>query len=305
MRNIVSIIIPLFNKEKFVQETLTSVMNQTFQDWECLIIDDFSTDRSAEIVKLFIEGDNRFKYIETGVKSNLGASASRNIGLKKAKGFFIQFLDADDLISSSKLEEQLGIIENDDCISLVTCAWGRFKNSESKEVFSDLNSYSDYDSPSLFLESLINSKGYFPIHSYLIRRDIIDLAGWWNESLSLNDDGEFIMRIISKSDKIKFAHNSIAWYRWSDGNNLSSFKDKEAVRKAIYSWMLIDINFKVRFNKLEISYVEWMKTVLFKNVMNSYPELIKENNFFFVKQIQNEKKENTLFYKILKKIRKK
>jgi hypothetical protein len=111
------------------------------------------------------------------------------------------------------------------------------------------------------------------------------------------------MRIISKSHKIKFAHNSIAWYRWSDGNNLSLFNDKEAVRKAIYSWMLIDVNFKVRFNKLEISYVEWMKAKLFINVKNSYPELIKENNIFFVKQIQNEKKESTLFYKILKKIR--
>jgi glycosyltransferase involved in cell wall biosynthesis len=302
MKMKVSIIIPLFNKEKFIKETLTSVLNQTFQEWECLIIDDFSTDSSAKIVKEFTGKDKRFKFLPTDFNSNIGASASRNIGLKNAKGIFIQFLDADDLISSNKLEEQVRLLEKDNSTSLVTCAWGRFNDSKVKKAFSGLNSYSDFDSPDLFLDSLIYSKGYFPVHSYLIRRDLIDLGGWWNENLSLNDDGEFMMRIISKSNKIKFAHNSIAWYRWSDGNNLSSYSDKVAVNKAIYSWVLVETSLKIRFDKFEIPYVEWMKKALFINLKKSYPELIDKHSFFFKKQLEESKFWNRIEAKIIRTI---
>ena len=242
MITVVSIIIPLFNKEKFIEQTLKSVSQQTFSNWECIIIDDKSTDKSFQIARDYIKNDKRFSLIKN---LNKGAGAARNLGLRDAKGKYIQFLDADDVISDEKLESQVALFQKNHEISFVTCAWGRFRQSNFESYHQYMDSYRDFDSSLQFLESLITSKGYFPIHSYLIRREIINKAGYFNESLSLNDDGEFMMRVIVNSKKIKFALDAIAWYQISEGISLSSFKSKEAVEKAIYSWMLIEINLKI------------------------------------------------------------
>ena len=286
MITVVSIIIPLFNKEKFIEQTLKSVSQQTFSNWECIIIDDKSTDKSFQIARDYIKNDKRFSLIKN---LNKGAGAARNLGLRDAKGKYIQFLDADDVISDEKLESQVALFQKNHEISFVTCAWGRFRQSNFESYHQYMDSYRDFDSSLQFLESLITSKGYFPIHSYLIRREIINKAGYFNESLSLNDDGEFMMRVIVNSKKIKFALDAIAWYQISEGISLSSFKSKEAVEKAIYSWMLIEINLKIRFGEKAEKFIEWSKSRFFINLKKSYPELIKQNYYFFEKQSREER----------------
>ncbi|WP_296146712.1 glycosyltransferase [uncultured Flavobacterium sp.] len=102
---LISIIIPLYNKEKFIANTLKSVLSQTFSDFEVLIIDDGSTDKSAKIVNEF--NDKRIQFIS---KENKGVSATRNLGIKKATGKYITFLDADDIWKIDFLEEMTSLI---------------------------------------------------------------------------------------------------------------------------------------------------------------------------------------------------
>ena len=97
----VSIIIPNYNKSKYIEQTISSVFNQKYKDWECIIIDDFSSDNSVSIISSLIKNEKRFHLIKN--LSNKGANFSRNLGLKKSKGDFVIFLDADDVLHKNCL----------------------------------------------------------------------------------------------------------------------------------------------------------------------------------------------------------
>jgi teichuronic acid biosynthesis glycosyltransferase TuaG len=106
MRNkLVSIITPSYNSSKFIVECVNSVISQTFQNWEMIIVDDCSNDNSREIISDFSEKDKRIRFIF--LEENIGAAAARNIAMKKAKGRYIAFLDSDDLWIKDKLERQI------------------------------------------------------------------------------------------------------------------------------------------------------------------------------------------------------
>ena len=102
---LVSIITPVYNAERFLSDTIKSVQNQTYKNWEILLIDDCSKDNSAQIIKQFQKYDDRIKYIK--LEKNSGASVSRNTGIKNAKGRFIAFVDSDDIWKPEKLEIQI------------------------------------------------------------------------------------------------------------------------------------------------------------------------------------------------------
>ena len=104
---LVSIIIQTYNRLKRLRETLNSVKLQTYTNWECLVIDDGSNDNTESFMAKLIEADKRFKYFKRPKKINKGANACRNIGLKKSKGKFVNFLDSDDFFESEKLELQV------------------------------------------------------------------------------------------------------------------------------------------------------------------------------------------------------
>ncbi len=108
----VSIITPTFNSERFIAETILSVQAQTYKDWEMIIVDDCSTDRTAEIVASFQEKDSRIKYLYNS--TNKGSAFSRNIAIQKAKGKWIAFLDSDDLWHPEKLEKQIDFMTRND-----------------------------------------------------------------------------------------------------------------------------------------------------------------------------------------------
>lgn len=105
MKDLVSIITPSYNSGKYIIEAINSVLNQSYQNWELLIIDDFSKDNSREIIINFSKQDSRIKYIL--LENNIGAAEARNIAFREAKGRFIAFLDSDDVWYPNKLECQL------------------------------------------------------------------------------------------------------------------------------------------------------------------------------------------------------
>jgi hypothetical protein len=105
---LVSIITPVYNSEKLLEQTIKSVQNQTYKNWELILVDDCSTDKSARIINQFSKKDNRIKYIK--LDKNSGAAIARNEALSKSKGKFIAYLDADDTWDRTKLEEQISFM---------------------------------------------------------------------------------------------------------------------------------------------------------------------------------------------------
>lgn len=123
----ISVVIPNFNKAKYILNTLESLQNQTFEDWEAVIVDDSSDDESVSIVSLFVEKDSRFRLFVNELSE--GGSSSRNRGLRVARGEYVLFLDSDDLLSKSCLENRLNVYrENIDCDFIIS-PMGTFVNN--------------------------------------------------------------------------------------------------------------------------------------------------------------------------------
>tara|TARA_R110000851_G_scaffold99859_1_gene215176 strand:- start:81 stop:863 length:783 start_codon:yes stop_codon:yes gene_type:complete len=106
--SLVSIIIPTFNSEKFISETLQSVFSQTYRNWEIILVDDCSSDNTVAIILEMVQKDNRIHFFQ--LKNNSGTGVARNMGITNAKGRFISFLDADDLWKPNKLQRQIDFL---------------------------------------------------------------------------------------------------------------------------------------------------------------------------------------------------
>lgn len=109
-KDLVSIIMPCFNSGKYVEESIISVLKQTYENWELIIVDDASSDNTCQIIKNIAENEKRIRLFE--LKSNQGAAHSRNYAISCAKGQYIAFLDSDDLWSENKLITQIGYMKN-------------------------------------------------------------------------------------------------------------------------------------------------------------------------------------------------
>ena len=104
---LISVVIPAYNAGQFLDETLESVLSQTYENWECIIVNDGSTDKTESIAKKWCEKDARFRYF---YKENSGASDTRNLGIKEARGEYIAFLDADDILTPDSLEVRINVL---------------------------------------------------------------------------------------------------------------------------------------------------------------------------------------------------
>ncbi len=106
---LISIITPSYKSEKFIADTIQSVLNQTYQNWEMIIVDDVSPDNSNKIIEQYVKKDSRIKLIK--LEKNSGPAVARNKAIEEAKGRYIAFLDADDLWKSEKLEKQIKFMQ--------------------------------------------------------------------------------------------------------------------------------------------------------------------------------------------------
>jgi len=133
MEDLVSIIMPAYNVEKYIRESIESVLIQTYTHWELLIVDDCSRDRTAEIVARYAKEDSRIKLIQQ--PRNGGVVKARNRAIKEAKGRYIAMLDSDDLWVPDKLDKQLLLMKDEEC---AVCYSSYQKIDEKGEVFSDV-----------------------------------------------------------------------------------------------------------------------------------------------------------------------
>lgn len=143
---LVSVIIPVFNREHLIAESLESVKAQSFENWECIVVDDGSTDNTEKIVRRFTENDSRFRFYRRYADRLKGANSCRNIGFEKAKGKYIKFLDSDDLLTPDCLEKQVKILEINSKVQ-VCFSYGRYFNSQTvelEELWSRNVEYHDY-----------------------------------------------------------------------------------------------------------------------------------------------------------------
>jgi glycosyltransferase involved in cell wall biosynthesis len=297
MSPLISIIIPSFNRESIISEALDSILEQTYTNWECIIVDDSSTDGTHSILKEYSNRDNRFITIAKPIELQQGASVSKNLGLQIARGEYIQFLDSDDVLAENKLEKQIDILKKENKKVISVCINTNFKEINDAVVLDfDRKDYRNFNNPEEYFELIGEIGGYYAPESFLISKDLIDFSGHWNENLTLNDDGEFFFRIIHNSNKIIFNNDTYIRHRQKTGDNLSLLNSLQKATSLLNSWKIIEVLYNTKYCTLNSTYLDKKKWAVYNELKRSYPIVIKQNKMFFV----NQRKKDNLSYKLSK-----
>ena len=185
----VSIIIPVFNREKFLTETIDSVIKQTYPNWELLLVDDGSTDRSIQIAQEFANKDARIKSIQRD-RTPKGAPTCRNIGMDVAKGDYLMFLDSDDFMKSDCLNRRVAFMDEHGTFDFSVWHVAKKFADGKTELWSDLSLDND-------LLAFLRAKGWQTSSSFF-RADFVRQFSWDEQACSWQD-WEFHIRILLKS----------------------------------------------------------------------------------------------------------
>lgn len=198
---IVSVIIPCYNTADFVAETILSVVKQSYEELEIIVVDDGSTDSSkAEINSV---KDSRLRYV---YQENQGLSSARNTGIKNASGDFIMFLDADDVLYREKIAVQLNFFRQHPQYDIVTCGFDR--TDERGAVL-----YSVHPGQKELSISLMLSESQFHVPTALLRKEIIAKTGFFDTSLPAAEDRDYWCRCSLNGAKIYRLSESLCTYR--------------------------------------------------------------------------------------------
>lgn len=230
----VSIITPVYNSEKFLKDTILSVMNQTYKEWELILVDDCSTDKSKKIIEEYLQQDKRIKYYLLDVNS--GAAVARNYALNKSTGRFIAYLDADDLWSNDKLEKQLRFMMNNSYGFTCTDYEVIDEDGNSKNKIVNMPKRIDYN---LFLRNTIIQTVGVVVDTNLINKTLLEMplirrrqdAGTWCQILKkghhcygLNENLASYRRVSNSLSSNKFKAVKGTWYLYREVEGLSLFK---------------------------------------------------------------------------------
>ncbi|MEW6297494.1 MAG: glycosyltransferase family A protein [Thermodesulfobacteriota bacterium] len=201
----VSVITIFFNAEAFLREAIDSVLAQTFPDWELVLVDDGSTDGSTAIAKAYRSRyPDQVRYFEHAGHRNLGKSTSRNLGLQKARGRYIAFLDADDVFLPQKLERQVALLEANPNAAMVYgrtqywYSWTGKPKDKKRDVVSQLGLRAGRLFPPPFLMTrFLQDGGMVPcLCGLLVRHEVISMLGGFEESIQqLYEDQVFIAKV--------------------------------------------------------------------------------------------------------------
>ena len=218
MKPTISIIIPTYNRAELLKETLDSVLQQAYEQWECIIVDDGSSDNTRQVVENYNKKDTRFKYYERPSNLIKGANACRNYGFKQSKGSLIKWFDSDDIMKPEFLLKQVNYLikhpELDCCV-----AYGEtFKDSLDATVINKPKSLSNKNALYHFLKDDL----YFITHGPLWRRTFLDKQDLYDETLAKFQDGDFHLRMILKQMNFYFLDESLFYIRTGNTDRIST-----------------------------------------------------------------------------------
>ncbi|UAB86166.1 glycosyltransferase family 2 protein [Zunongwangia sp. SCSIO 43204] len=198
---LVSIIIPTYNRAHYIGETLESVIAQTYQNWECIVIDDGSNDYTAELMGFYCKNDHRVQYHHRPSNKPKGANACRNYGIEFSKGNYLTFLDSDDLLHTIAIQTRVDI-----AIANLTKSFLIFKMTVFYKVPGDtnriVNKYIEEGSSDSYLLMFLRHDIPWPITSLFIKKETLSMK--FDEGLKRLQDVEFSSRLLLCSEKEDF-----------------------------------------------------------------------------------------------------
>jgi len=213
MKPLVSVVVPVYNSERYIAKCVDSIINQTYRNLEIILIDDGSTDTSGKICDEYAEKDKRVRVIH---KKNSGVSEARNCGIREAAGRYISFLDSDDYFEIETIEISSSVIEAEKADAVIWGYYADFLDAEGKVLFSKIISpntgnLSKKDNSRLSVDEQFWGIGY--VWNKLYRMDIIkENDFWFNKDISMGEDTLFNASVLSEAGKITILETPYTHY---------------------------------------------------------------------------------------------
>src|SRR3989344_2991098 len=253
----IDVVIPAYNGENFILDALKSAINQTLPPHKIIIVDDGSTDKTNEMVSEYAKTSKI--NIEIIKKTNGGLSSARNAGIKASNAEFVAFLDADDMWDKEKLEKQLDVFQNTEFknLGLVYCDYDLIKTNGEKDIESYKVPLDKKARGFVFKKILQTNKILSSSSGVLIKRNVFNIVGFFDENLRFAEDWDMWIRIAEKFE-VDYRDEKLARIR----------RHEESMSRHIYKVFLGDINF---FNKWvpklrgqHLIPLEWSDKIIFR-----------------------------------------
>jgi glycosyltransferase involved in cell wall biosynthesis len=235
---LVSILIPAFNAEHWIADTIRSAIGQTWQRKEIIIVDDGSTDQTVAVARQFAS-----KEVAVVTQQNQGAATARNHAFSLSQGDYIQWLDADDLLAREKITKQIEASHT--CSTdrtLFSSGWGYFAYRTDRAKFSSTSLWCDL-LPVEWLLRKMRENLHMQTATWLVTRKLTEAAGPWDTRLVNDDDGEYFCRVIMASDGIRFVPESRVFYRMTGSNRVSHVGHSNIKKDALCLSMRLHVKY--------------------------------------------------------------
>ena len=264
--SLVSILIPAFNAQEWIADTLRSAITQTWERKEIIVVDDGSTDQTLAIARQF-ESDS----VRVVSEKNKGAASARNTALSLCHGDYIQWLDADDLLAPDKIARQMTELERiGGRNTLLSSEFGKFLHQWPRAQFIRTGLWEDL-SPTEWLLRKMRDNLYMQTATWLVSRELSEASGPWNTCMLSDDDGEYFCRVLLKSDGTRFVPGAKVYYRGFRSNSLAYVGRSDSKREALWLSMQLHIGYlqsledTPRTREACLAYLQ-------RNLINFYPE---------------------------------
>jgi len=273
MKPLVSILIPAYNAEEWIADTIRSAVGQTCPHKEIIVVDDGSSDRTAEVARQFAS-----KEVAVVSVQNQGAAAARNHALHLSQGDYIQWLDADDLLAPDKIERQLASLQEvHGKRKLLSSSWAFFNYRPQRARFVPTSLWEDL-APVEWLLRKMEENLHMQTGTWLTSRELAEAAGPWDTRLISDDDGEYFCRVLLASEGTCFVPESRVFYRVTSSSRWSFVGTSDKKKNALLLSMKLHIQYlrsleeSDRVRKACLSYMRnW-----FDNFYPERPDLVAE-----------------------------
>lgn len=246
MTPLVSILIPAYKAERWIADTINSAFNQTWPRKEIVVVDDGSTDQTLQVARQFAS-----KTVSIVTQENQGASAARNRAFEFCQGDYIQWLDADDLLSPDKVAKQMAAAQEcQDTRRLLSSGWAYFMYRPSRAQFLPTPLWCDL-SPVEWLLRKMGQNLHMQTATWLVSRELTQAAGPWDTRLSLDDDGEYFSRVVLATDAIRFVPDAKVFYRQPGFDRLSSIDRSDKKLESQFLSIRLHVDYLRSFEESE------------------------------------------------------
>jgi|ERR1700733_6714031 len=238
MKPLVSILIPAYNAEKWVAYTIQSAIAQTWGHKEIIVVDDGSTDATAEVARRFAS-----KGVKVVSTENQGLCGAVNHAYSLCQGDYIQELDSDDLLAPDKIERQLGALrESDSKRTLLSSPWAHFYFRTRHAKFIPNSLWQDL-SPADWLIRKFGENLHMQNATWLVSRELAEAAGPWDTHLHYDQDGEYFARVLLKSEGTRFVPEARVFYRLAGSGRISYLGNSSIKKQSLLVSMRLQIHY--------------------------------------------------------------